>query len=237
MKPYRKTGIAVGLLFLTATIAFYAGHALILGVLDAPDALARAAAEADALTTGALLIFVDGVAVVGIAVLLYPLLKRYSEPLALGYVGMRVVEFAAILLIMAAPLLFVPLAVASTPAEVVVPAGGLDASTSEHMLEVARGQYRAAMALLFLCVAAAGTLLTYVLTRSRLVPRPLAVLGAVGYLAMLLGTVLEMFGLLDLQQGAGLFLVLPVGLFENLALPMWLFIKGFDTAPVADGLR
>lgn len=226
MKPYRKTGVAVGVLFLAATMTFYTGHVLILGVLDAPDALARAAGEANVLTTGALLLFVDALAVVGIAFLLFPLLKRTSEPLALGYVGLRVGEFAAVLLLVASPLLLVPLDMAA-PA-----AGGLDASTSAHLAEVARAQYGAAMALVFLSTGAAGTILAFVLYRSKLVPRPLAVLGAVGYLAMLLGTILEMFELLDLQQGVGLFLVWPVGIFE-LVLPIWLIVKGFDSDAIA----
>lgn len=226
MKPYRMTGVVIGLLFLTATITFMAGHTLILGVLDVPEGLSRAAAEANALTTGALLFFVDALAVVGIAFLIFPLLKRYSEPLALGYVGLRVGEFAAVLILMASPLLVIPLAVAA-------PAAGLDASTSADLPAVARAQYGAAMALVFLCTGASGTILAYVLTRSTLVPRALAVLSAVGYPALLVGTVLDMLELLDLQQGVGLVLVWPVGLFE-LALPIWLFVKGFDTESMTD---
>ena len=45
---------------------------------------------------------------------------------------------------------------------------------------------------------------------------------------MLLGTALDMFELLDLQ-GIGLVLVSPVGLFENLVLPVCLIAKGFNT--------
>lgn len=231
MTPYRKTGVAVGVLFLTATITFMVGHTLVLGVLGGPQGPAGAAAEANALTTGTLLFFVDALAVVGIAFLVFPLLKRYSEPLALGYVGLRVGELAAILLLMAPTILLVPLSVASTPDQWALASGGVDASTLKHLLSVAGAQYRAAMALVFLSVGASGAVLSYVLIRSRLVPRPLAVLGAIGYLGMLLGTVLDVFELLDLQQGVGLFLVWPVGLFE-LVLPLWLFVKGFDTEAV-----
>ncbi|HEX7031002.1 MAG TPA: DUF4386 domain-containing protein [Gammaproteobacteria bacterium] len=218
MKTYRKTGVVIGLFFLIATITFMAGHTLILGALDG---FAGVATEANALTAGALLLFVDALAVAGIAFLIFPLLKRYSEPAALAYAGLRVGEFAAVLLLMASPLLVVPLAVAA-------PAAGLDASASAHLSGIARAQYDAAMALVFLCTGASGTVLAFVLVRSRLVPLPLAVLGAVGYPAMLAGTALDMLKLLDLQQGAGLLLVWPVGLFE-LALPVWLFIKGFNT--------
>lgn len=229
VKPYRTTGIVIGLLFILATITFMAGHTLILGVLDASDGLSRAATEANVLTSGALLLFVDALAVVGIALLIFPLFKHYSEPLALGYIGLRVGELAAILLLMAPAILLAFPAVASTPAELASPAGS-DALAMELMLPVATALYRAAMALVFLCVSASGIVLSYVLIRSRLVPRPIAVLGGIGYVAMLLGTVLDMFEVLDLQQGiVALFLAWPVGIFENLALPVWLFVRGFDT--------
>lgn len=86
---------------------------------------------------------------------------------------------------------------------------------------------KVAMRTVFLCTSAAGTLLVYVLYRARLVPRPIATLGLIDYQAMLVGTVLERFKLLDLQQGAGLALVAPVGLFE-LVLPIWLIAKGLQ---------
>jgi hypothetical protein len=230
MKPYRKTGVAVGLLFLTATIAFYAADVLILGVLDGPDDLARAAAAANVLRTGALLLFLEGLAAVGIVVIIFPLLKLYNEPLALGYLGLRVGEFAAVLFLMAPPLLVVSFAEA-------LRAGGLDASTSAHLAAVSRAQYWAAMAPpAYLCTSAAGTILAYVLYQSKLVPRPVAVLGAVGYPALLLGTVLELFELLELRQGVGLFLVWPVGLFE-LVFPIWLIVKGFNTDSIASSLQ
>lgn len=101
----RRTAVLVGLLFLTATVTFLIADALIIDVMDRPDYLAGASAQANALTTAALLAFVDGVAIVGIAVLLFPLLKRHSEPLALAYVGFRLAELAAILIYLAAPLL------------------------------------------------------------------------------------------------------------------------------------
>lgn len=223
---YRKTAVAVGLLFLTATAAFLSADALIAGVLKRPDYLVSAAAEANALTTGALLAFATGLAVVAIALLLFPLFKRYSEPLALGYVGLRVGELAAVLLLLATPLLVAPLSQG-------VRDSGLDASASGILGAVLSAQYDVAMLTVFLCTAAAGTVLGYVLYRSRLVPRPIATLGLVGYPAMLAGTVLELFGQLDLQQGVGLALVVPVGLFE-LVLPIRLIARGFDAGSLTE---
>jgi hypothetical protein len=45
---------------------------------------------------GVLIAFIDGIAIVGIAVFMFPILKKHNEPIALGYVGFRIVEFAII---------------------------------------------------------------------------------------------------------------------------------------------
>ena len=41
-----------------------------------------------------------------------------------------------------------------------------------------------------------------------------------------------MFGLIDVDQGAGLIAVIPGGLFE-LLLPIWLIVKGFNSSALA----
>jgi hypothetical protein len=64
------------------------------------------------------------------------------------------------------------------------------------------------------------------LYRSRLIPRPIATLGLIGYPALLAGCVLDMFNLVDVTQGIGLTAVVPGGVFE-LLLPIWLLAKGF----------
>ena len=84
----RKTAALVGVLFLAATIAFIFADMLIGGVLSKPGFLSGAAAETGSLATGAVLL-AGQFGVVGIAVLLFPLLKRHGESLALAHVGFR----------------------------------------------------------------------------------------------------------------------------------------------------
>jgi Domain of unknown function (DUF4386) len=78
-----------------------------------------------------------------------------------------------------------------------------------------------------------GLILTYLLLVGRLVPRPIAVLGIVGYASLLLGVLLDLLGVLDMVTGAGLVMVAPGGLFEFVVLPIWLIAKGFRSTAAA----
>ncbi len=60
------------------------------------------------------------------------------------------------------------------------------------------------------------------LFRTQLVPRWLAVSGLIGYPILMVGAIAEIFGL-----HIGTVLTIP-GIFFELALPFWLFTKGFQ---------
>lgn len=216
----RQTATLVGLLFLIATATFFTADTLITGVLALADSLAGASAHATALTTAALFAFVCGLAVVGIAVLLYPLLKGVSEPLALGYVALRAAELAAVLVYLAVPLVAIELGDALLRGEV-------HASAAPTLGSLVRAGHEVALVSVILFTGAAGTVFTTLLYRSRLVPRWIAGLGLIGYPVMLAATVLYRFGLIDQLQGPGSIAAVPVGLFE-LILPVWLMARGFS---------
>jgi hypothetical protein len=76
-----------------------------------------------------------------------------------------------------------------------------------------------------------GIILCYLLFVGRLVPRPIALLGLVGYAALTIGVPLDLLGVLDMSAGAGMLLVVPGGLFELVFLPTWLIAKGFRPLP------
>ena len=91
MNTYKKTAIVAGILFIIATAASLLGNALIGSIVGAPDYLVQIAANKNLIVVGALLI----VAVAGspgIAISLYPVLRKHSEGLALGSVGFRLIE-------------------------------------------------------------------------------------------------------------------------------------------------
>ena len=92
MNSYKKTAIIVGVLFITATVASSLGFTILDPILNAPDILDNVSANTTQVIIGVLLLLIDSAAVVGIAVMMFPILKKHNESLALGYVGARIFE-------------------------------------------------------------------------------------------------------------------------------------------------
>jgi hypothetical protein len=83
---YRKTAVLVGVLFLLATATFAAGSSFITSYFSA------AGGQASTLLTGVLLEGISAIAVAGIGVAMWPILKRYNVALAHGYRALRIGE-------------------------------------------------------------------------------------------------------------------------------------------------
>ena len=88
----RATARVVGTLFLVGTIAGLIGLPLQESVVGSGHDLTAVSAHPDRLATGVLLQLIMGVAVVSIAVVIYPVLRRQAERLAMGYVVARALE-------------------------------------------------------------------------------------------------------------------------------------------------
>jgi hypothetical protein len=78
-----------------------------------------------------------------------------------------------------------------------------------------------------------GMILNYLLFISRMIPRPISVLGFIGYTLLLLTVPLDLLGAIDVNSGAGLVMLAPGGLYEFLILPIWLIAKGFRPTVVS----
>jgi hypothetical protein len=89
--------------------------------------------------------------------------------------------------------------------------------------------------IIFLFTGLGGLIFSYLLYQSRLVPRALSLLGAVGYALLSVGVLLDLFGLFDMSSKAGMLMYIPGGLFEIL-LPVLLFIKGFSVSKSVSGV-
>jgi len=224
MDSIRKTAIIVGVLFLTAIATYNLGIYLIESVIDDSDYLINISTNENKLIFAALLILIDGSAVVCLAVLLYPILKKYNEPMALGYVGFRIIECIMLIVAVISTLLLLTLS------QEYVNAGAPEDSYFHTMgtllQEVRYWTYQIGI-LIFSSVF--GTMLAYILHQSKLVPRYISVIGLIGYPLWLPVALMDMYGLNE-----GVILALPGALFE-IILPIWLIIYGFDPAASRSG--
>jgi hypothetical protein len=92
MSNYRITAIVVGLLFIIATVAGVISVLFFGSVLETPVNLATISANQNQVIIGALFYFIMAATIPAIAIAIYPVLKKYNEAWALGYVGARIGE-------------------------------------------------------------------------------------------------------------------------------------------------
>ena len=171
---------------------------------------------------GGILEIIVALAGFGTAAVLFPVLKKQNEALALGLVAARVLESSTIFLGVA--FLFSIVTLRQEGA-------GVDALVSSHTLAILYDR-------IFLLgqsfmPAICDLLLGFMLYKSRLVPRALSVIGLVGGPLLILGYLAVLFGLVgqrDLLAGLS---ALPVALFE-FSLGVWLIVKGFNPTAITD---
>jgi hypothetical protein len=158
---------------------------------------------------------------IGTAVALYPVLKKQNEGAALGFVGSRVLEAGTI---------FAGVAFLLTVVTLRQTAAGTGALVTAHAL-VALYDRMFLIGQSFI-PAVNGLLLGLLLYRSRLVPRALPLLGLVGAVVLAGGDIAVLFGLLAQHAPTTALAAIPIALWE-LALGIWLVVKGFNPAMVA----
>jgi hypothetical protein len=210
----------VGALFLISYFGVFAGAAVLGPILEAPDYLEKFHPNKIQVVTGVLLELVNGIAVLGIAVLLYPFLKHYGEGIALGYVGLRVLECA-----MQVAMDMSPLSMLSLSRDF-IQSGGTNASLFQILGTSYLADREAASVMLLVFFSTGALLFYHLLYKSKLVPRFISVWGVI---ALVLIVVMN---ILDVQGNAGLFFALPI-IGNEIFLALWLIVKGFDPSAVA----
>ncbi len=227
MNAHRKIAIIVGVLFLTSTATMMLGSDELIGsILDDPDYLFNFSANENQVIIGVLLELYCAAAVAGIAILMYPILKKQNEALSLGYVGFRIIETVIIIFISISALSLLSLS------QEFVKAGTPDASYYQTLGTLLQAAGDWAFVVIWIVVGLSGLMFCYLLYQSKLTARVISVLGLIGYALLLATGLLDMFGLIDALHGAEMILFLPGGLFE-IILPIWLIVKGFNQSVIA----
>jgi hypothetical protein len=222
----RKIAIAAGVLYLITHVTSIGAIALYDPVLNHADYILGAGSEAQVIL-GTILDILLALSIVGTAVALLPIVKRWNEGAALGYVGLRTLE-AGIIAVGVIPLLAVV-----TLRQLAVGSAGSDPDTlliAGHML-VAFYTWTTLLGPGLVC-GVNTVLIASLMYKSRLVPRFIPVLGLVGGPVIFLYTVARMFGAYEAMPGWVGILVIPIFAWE-VTLALWLIVKGFRSSAAA----
>lgn len=219
----RRTAVVVGVLWITATIAGLLSAVLLQPTLDAQDYLAESALDQNRVATALLLDLTMAIAIVAIAVIFYPVLRRSSERLALGFFAARTIEGVVYLIgISLSLLILVTVSQAFVKADVSA-AVDLESLGSVLMSGLDWVNY----VVLVIVFSSSALILNVALYQSRLVPRWLSIWGLVGAAAYLLSGVAVMYGLEAFSTPQTL-LMAPLAV-QEMVFAVWLIVKGFNS--------
>ncbi len=227
MDRNRGFAVAAGVLFIVATVADLISRvALVQPILTDPVDLTKIAANEDQVLVGALLLFIGAAAAAGIAIALYPVLRKYNDGLALGSVGFRLIEGALYIGIVVCLLLLVTLSQESASA-------GAAASSAFQVQAVLLMAARDSLGEVAVLAFGIGALMYYwVFWRTRLVPRWLSGWGLVAIVSLMLSGILVMLGRVEPMSTTQVVLALPIFL-QEMVLAVWLIAKGFSPSAIA----
>jgi hypothetical protein len=222
MNSLRRTALVAGLLYL---LTFVSIPTLVLygPVLSDPNYIVGPGPDTSVIIGGILEVIV-ALAGIGTAVVLFPVVKRQNEAAALGFVGSRTLEAAAIVAGVVALMSIVTLRQAEA---------GVGALASGQAL-VAQYNWFFLLGQSLMPVVNA-LLLGSLLYQSRLVPRILPVVGFIGAALLLASDVAVLFALWGRVSGPSGLLAIPIALWE-FSLGVYLTVKGFRPSPITYGM-
>ena len=228
MNNFRKTAISVGVLFIIATVLGVLGRSFSQPILDAPDYLIKISANENQVIIGGLLSLLAAFASTGIAIGLYPVLKKHHEALALGSVGLRVME-GMLYIVGVVGLLSI-----LTLSQEYVKAGASNASLFQASGTSLLAVRDWAGKLSIIAFTLGALMYYYVFYQSKLIPRWLSGWGFIGAALSLAGALLAISGQIIYFSTVFILLQVPIGV-QEMVLAVWLIVKGFNPSAIASG--
>jgi hypothetical protein len=224
---HRTTASLVGVLFIIGTAAGVLSVVCLNPIQYHPDYLVQAAENQNRVTLGALAILTMGLSLAIVPVLMFPVAKKYSETLALGYVvfrgGLETVTYLGMVTCWLVLILL---------GQEYVQAGALEASYFQTLGTLILGVQDSISTLLIIVFSLDALMLYAVLYPSKLIPRWISGWGFVAILLHLSTAFLILFGLDDIDSSIVNIVNLPIFL-QEMVMAVWLIVKGFNPSAIA----
>lgn len=228
MNTHRKNAIIVGVLFIIATAFLFIGESVYAPVLTTPDYLETAYPARITAILGILLEFACVLSIPLIPVFLFPVLRKHSETLALGYIVFRLFEAVLFVLDEINKLMNISLSQHYLANQGADPANFQTAGS----LFQAWNDWSFSF---YVFIFAIGAMMLYaVLYRSKLIPRFISGWGFISAVLIFTGVLLGMLEL-DLNfpgMSFELIFIVPIAV-QEMVMALWLIVKGFDPSVIS----
>jgi len=224
MNTTRKIAVITGVLFIIATLMGPILATPLTPVLTGTDYLTGFSAHPNQVAGGVLLWIIGYLACAGIAVAMYPVLRKWNAGLALGSVIFRTIETAFYMVGLVCLMSLFTLGQQFTTAAVA------DRASLQAIgdLLVSMRDHAALLAVFAFCLGA--FMYYYLFFQSRLIPRWLSGFGIVAIILMMTACVLSLFSGNHITS----YIPLEFPIFlQEMVLAVWLIVKGFNPSVIA----
>src|ERR1035437_6738851 len=224
-----RSAVLTGVFLLLGTVVGVIGLGVVLEQLNsATDSLTVYGESETRVAVASLVELFTGVVLVGMAIAVYPVLKKFSPSAAIAYIGARLLEGVIYII-----LVLSMLALAGLGRDYI--AAG---SPSDSYFQVAGGLLLvvpdwAGHGILDVAIFPLGAVILYaVFYRVEFVPRWLSVWGQAGAVLYWVAGFLVMFHFIAPLESVHVMLQAPLGL-QEVVLAIWLMAKGFNASALA----
>ncbi|MFC1785510.1 DUF4386 domain-containing protein [Candidatus Neomarinimicrobiota bacterium] len=224
MNSNRKTAIYAGIFIIMGMVA---GVLSVLPEVEGSNYLSEVSANQIKVLIGAFFQFTLVPIYIGFALLLYPILKKYNESLAIGFVSFRIIAG-----------IFQLIGVILLPIFILLSQEFLKSSTTDlsyfqlfgDVLKLGRDLSNHVG--MMLATGLGNLILFYIFYKTKLIPRWLSSWGFIGNTLAMLASFLILFRIIDVIAPHFIFLTIPLVL-QEIVLAIWLIAKGFNSSTVA----
>jgi hypothetical protein len=221
MNTSRNTARIVGVLYIVGTVAGILSVVFSGSILSDPNYLIKVSENQNQIVLGSLFVLIMGFSLAMMSVVLYPILKKHNQVLALGTVLFR----GALEAVMYIAIVICWLLLLTTSQEYVIAATSDAGNIQTLGATILEASYHAS-SILDVVFSIGALMIYYVFYKSNLVPRWLSVWGLIGGIFYLASGMFDMFGM---ELGI---LEAPLAL-QEMVMAVWLIAKGFNPSAIA----
>ncbi len=215
----------IGSFFILAAISSIVGLKLYDPILANSTHMLKASNFQSQIIFGSINELILAVSAVGTGIMLFPLLKRYSETIGLGYLSFRILE--VVFICIGTISILTALSVSEHYTNGMIK----NEDDAKNIMITFKSIHKWTFIIGPNFMLSINTFLySYVLLKTKVIPQSLSKLGLVASVLIMIAAILELFGIIEQISTWGIIFALPIAFYE-MTLAGWLIIKGIRNFP------